>query len=105
MSRREFGPIELKLGRPRAPYELNDKCSKLRAKLRGRDAPPALKGAFEALDKLLGVNAAAIEWRYLNSGVHDAEISHEFDRSVVRTIVEALTQLDQSLAELQPRRD
>lgn len=105
MSRREFGPIELKLGRPRAPYELNDKCSKLRAKLRGREDPPALKGAFEALDKLLGVNAGSIEWCYLNSGVHDAEINHEFDRSTVRTIVEALAQLDHSLAELQQRRN
>lgn len=104
MSRREFGSIELKLGRPRASYELNDKCSKLRAKLRGREEPPALKGCFEALDKLLGVNSGSIEWRYLNSGVHDAEIDHEFDRSIVRTIVEALVQLDQSIEELQNRR-
>jgi hypothetical protein len=77
----------------------------------GHFGPPRFKNGIAAISasdvytpKLLGVNSGSIEWRYLNSGVHDAEIDHEFDRSTVRTIVEALVQLDQSIEELQNRR-
>ena len=53
-----------------------------------------------ALDRLLGVGAGSIEWGYLNSGVHDSQRDHEFDRATVRTIVESVTALDAALEAL-----
>ena len=50
--------------------------------------------------RLLGVAGGSIEWGYLNSGVHDAQRDHEFDRATVRTIVESVTALDAALAVL-----
>jgi hypothetical protein len=101
LGRHGDGRIELKLAGPRAPWELNNKCSKLRSALRGRAEPPAVLEACGALDALLGVNANSIEWGNLNSGVHDSERDHEFDRDTVRTIVDALTRLDGAIAALQ----
>lgn len=40
---------------------------------------------------------------YLNSGVHDAQRDHEFDRAPVRTTVESVTALDAALEALQNR--
>lgn len=89
------GRIELKLGGPRSPWELNNKCGKLRSAV-GRIAGQYV-GATDvvtALDHLLGVGAGNIEWGYLNSGVHDSQRDHEFDRATVRTIVESVAALD-----------
>ena len=56
-----------------------------------------------ALAALLNVSGASIEWGYLNSGVHDAQRDHEFDRATVRVIVESITALDAALDALQRR--
>ena len=101
LGRHGDGRIELKLAGPRANWELNNKCSKLRSAIRNRADPPAVLDAHGALDALLGVNGNSIEWGYLNSGVHDAEQDHEFDRAVVQTIVDAMTRLDAAMAALQ----
>ncbi|HBN8144562.1 TPA: AAA family ATPase [Pseudomonas aeruginosa] len=101
LGRRTDGRIELKLGGPRSPWELNNKCSKLRSAV-GRIAGQ-YAGATDvvaALDRLLGVGAGSIEWSYLNSGVHDSQRDHEFDRATVRTIVESVTALDTALEAL-----
>lgn len=98
LGRRTDGRIEIKLGGPRSPWELNNKCGKLRSAV-GRIAGQ-YAGATEVvttLDRLLGVGAGSIEWGYLNSGVHDSQRDHEFDRATVRTIVECVTALDAAL--------
>jgi hypothetical protein len=59
--------------------------------------------AVGALVRLLNVSGTSIEWGYLNSGVHDAQRDHEFDRATVRTVVEAVTALDAALDTLQNR--
>lgn len=104
LGNRGVGRIELKLDGPRGHWELNNKCSKLRATA-GRLAGQfeALGPVVNALDVLLGVSRTSIEWGYLNGGVHDSERDHDFDRATVRRIVEALTQLDGALDELQGR--
>ncbi|WKS83374.1 AAA family ATPase [Aeromonas caviae] len=104
LSRRGDGRLELKLGGPRAKWELNNKCSKLRTAL-GRVQNPhvAMPAILAALDDLLGINGASIEWGYLNSGTHDAQQNHEFDRAAVRRIVNAATALDTGLQQLQQR--
>lgn len=98
LGRRADGRIELKLGGPRSPWELNNKCGKLRSAV-GRIAGQHVGSAVvvAALDRLLGVGAGSIEWGYLNSGVHDSQRDHEFDRATVRTIVESVTALDAAL--------
>jgi len=101
MDRRGLGAIDLTLTGPRAKWELNNKCVRIRAALRRIDnASAGIQQALAALDALLGVQGGAIEWRYLNAGTHDAEQDHEFDRATVQTIVGAVTALDAGLAAL-----
>lgn len=98
LGRRGDGRIELRLGGPRSPWELNNKCNKLRAAV-GRIAGHH-RGADEvvnALNDLVGVASGSIEWGYLNSGVHDSQRDHEFDRATVQTIVESVAALDRAL--------
>jgi len=101
LSRRGDGRIEIKLGGPRSPWELNNKCNRLRSAV-ARVVPlyPGAQQAVDALTDLLSVNGASIEWGYLNSGVHDAQRGHEFDRATVRTVVDAVTALDDALEAL-----
>lgn len=105
LGRQGDGRLELKLGGPRANWELNNKCSKLRSAL-GRIPNPhaAMPAILAALDDLLGINGGSIEWGCLNSGTHDAQRDNEFDRATVRRIVEAATAIDAGLTQLQQRR-
>ncbi|MEB7546940.1 ATP-binding protein [Enterobacter ludwigii] len=105
LGRRGDGRLELKLGGPRAKWELNNKCMKLRGALgRVPNPHPAMPAILAALDDLLGVNGGSIEWGYLNSGTHDAQRDNEFDRAAVRRIVDAATALDAGLIQLQQGR-
>lgn len=102
MGRRGDGRIELKLSGPRSPWELNNKCTKIRSAL--KRLPNQTNGviiSINALVSLLGLNGGSIEWNYLNSGTHDSQRDGEFDRAAVNTIVLAVCSLDQALAELQ----
>lgn len=101
MGRRSDCRLELKLPGPRSQWELNNKCLKLRSALNRTIAQfPNVAATIVPLDRLLGVNGASIEWGYLNSGTHDAQRDHEFDRATVRTLVEAVVALDQAVVEL-----
>ena len=101
LANRGEGRIELKLSGPRQPIELNNKCLRLRSVLKDRKDPAALVDVRTALDCLLGVSGASIEWGYLNSGTHDSQRDGEFDRATVRAIVGAVVQLDAALDALQ----
>lgn len=104
MGRRGDGRIDIKLGGPRSPWELNNKCAKLRSAVDRISAQHAgASDAVEALSRLLNVSGSSIEWGYLNSGVHDSQRDHEFDRATVRTIVESIVSLDTALDVLQNR--
>lgn len=104
MGRKADGRIELKLGGPRSPWELNNKCSKLRSSVkRLQDQHAGIVNVISAFDGLLGINGGSIEWGYLNSGVHDSRRDREFNRATVRTIVESITELDRALGALQNR--
>lgn len=97
------GKLELGLTGPRAKWELNNKCSKLRGALKRIAVRPGLQEVIDSLDRLLGVNGGSIEWKYLNTGTHDAQLDHEFDRATVRTIIEAVEALDTGLSQLKGR--
>jgi energy-coupling factor transporter ATP-binding protein EcfA2 len=99
MGRRGDGRIEIKLSGPRSPWELNNKCSKLKSAVNRIAAQyPGALDAAAALERLLGVSGASIEWGYLNSGVHDSQRDHEFDRATVRIIVESIVSLDAAIS-------
>lgn len=101
LGRRGDGRLEIQLGGPRSPWELNNKCSKLRSALtRIQNQHANLPPVVQALDTLLGVRNGSIEWGYLNSAVHDFQRDYDFDRATVRTIVEAMVALDNSLTAL-----
>jgi len=103
MGRQGDGRLELRLSGPRSPWELNNKCQKLKQALRRLPIQSeALHMVVSALDVLLGRDGS-IEWGYLNSGTHDSQRDGEFDRSTVRTIVESIVGLDQGLAVLSRR--
>lgn len=99
LGRRGDGRIDIKLGGPRAPWELNNKCAKLKSAVERIAAQHVgAPEAVAALTRLLGVASGSIEWGYLNSGVHDAQRDHEFDGATVRTVVESVTALDAAIA-------
>ena len=105
LGRRGDGRLELKLAGPRSPWELNNKCSKLRIALRPlENSVASLNSIVRGLDALLGVNGGSIEWGYLNSGTHDSQRDGEFDEATVRTIVEAIELLDRGLEEMRNSR-
>lgn len=104
LGRRGDGRIDIKLRGPRSPWELNNKCSKLRSAVDRIAAQHAgAPQAVAALAALLNVSGDSIEWGYLNSGVHDAQRDHEYDRATVRAIVDSITTLDRALEVLQNR--
>ncbi len=104
LGRRADGRIDIKLGGPRVPWELNNKCSKLRSAVQKIAAQNAgATQAVDALTALLNVSGTSIEWSYLNSGTHDSQRDHEFDRATVRRIVESVMALDDALEVLQNR--
>lgn len=104
LGRRTDARIEIKLSGPRSPWELNNKCTKLRSAVSKISAQhEGAAQAVEALGTLLGISGLSIEWGYLNSGVHDSQRDHEFERATVRTIVESITKLDIALDVLQKR--
>lgn len=104
LGRRGDGRLEIRLAGPRSPWELNNKCTKLRSAVnRIADQHAGGREAVASLDALLGIAGGSIEWGYLNGGVHDSQRDHEFDRATVRTIVEAVGALDAALATLQQR--
>ena len=95
------GRLELKLSGPGAPWELNNKCLKLRLAIgRVTERFPEAEPAVAALTTLTGVAGASIEWVYLNGGTHDSERDHEFDGATVRTIVGAVGALDAAMTNL-----
>ena len=104
LGRRADGRIDIKLPGPRSPWELNNKCTKLRTAVDRIAAQyTGAPDAVAALARLLNVNGASIEWGYLNSGVHDSQRDHEFDRATVRIVVEAIVALDAALDAMQNR--
>nr|WP_238485330.1 hypothetical protein [Rahnella ecdela] len=104
MGNRGDGRIEIKLSGPRSPWELNNKCSKLKSAVnRIAGQYSGASAAVAALERLLGVSGSSIEWGYLNSGVHDSQRDHEFDRATVRIIVESVVSLDAAISAMRNR--
>ncbi len=104
MGKRGDGRIEIKLSGPRSPWELNNKCSKLKSAVKRIEGQyPGAPAAVAALERLLGVSGSSIEWGYLNSGVHDSQRDHEFDRATVRIIVESVVSLDAAISSMRSR--
>jgi len=99
LSKREKGAVSIVMRRPKMPPELRNLAEQLRKKLNDKTFSHAKKdGLIEGLDLLLGIQGNSKEWGCLNKGTHDEQDRGEFDRITVRTIVEALQQLDAILS-------
>lgn len=105
MGSRGDGRLDLKLAGPRAKWELNNKCTKLKIALERMNSPlTGVHRSIAALTSVLGVGGNSIEWGYLNSGTHDSERLGEFDRAAVTTVVNAVSELDQGLTDARASR-
>ncbi|RMN27860.1 hypothetical protein ALQ64_03977 [Pseudomonas cannabina] len=101
LGKKHDGALEIKLSGPRANWELNNKCVKLRSAMRKIPNPhQGVQAILAGLDALLDRSGTSIEWRYLNGGTHDSQRDHEFDRAAVRTIVDAASTIDSGLEAL-----
>lgn len=101
LGKKHDGALEIKLAGPRANWELNNKCVKLRSAMRRIPNPhQGVETILAGLDALLARSGTSIEWHYLNGGTHDSQRDHEFDRTAVRTIVDAALAMDAGLEAL-----
>lgn len=99
--KRYDGRLELKLAGPRANWELNNKCIKLRSGLgKIQNQAEGVQDILAGLNALLQVSGSSIEWNYLNSGTHDSHRDYEFDRAAVNRIVDAALAMDRGLEAL-----
>lgn len=93
------GNLSLKLRSATAPIELRNLAEQLRSKLTKADFNHTDKDVVVTpLETLLGMSGDSREWRYLNKGTHEENDRAEFDRTVVESIIKALTQLDSALS-------
>ncbi len=98
LSDRGRGELKLIFKRHGAFSELRDRAQALHKDLTAQQFAHEKKAPLlEALNALLGINAGSLEWTYLNAGTHEADRG-EFDRAVVRTVVEAIEALDRALS-------
>jgi hypothetical protein len=93
------GNLSLKLRSATAPIELRNLAEQLRTKVAKADFSHDAKDLVATpLEVLLRESGDSREWRYLNKGTHEENDRAEFDRSVVESIIQALTQLDSVLS-------
>jgi len=93
------GNLSIKLRSAAASIELRNLTEQLKSKITKTDFSHADKGTvLSPLDALLGINGDSREWRYLNKGTHEENDRAEFDRPVVASIIQSLTQLDAALS-------
>jgi energy-coupling factor transporter ATP-binding protein EcfA2 len=95
--------LSVQLTRPGAKPELMNVVQSL-LKVMGENSFMSPKKAelVAGLERILGLNQNGREWDYLNKGVHEEEDRGEFDRGVVRTVVEALESLDAAISASRP---
>lgn len=92
------GNLSLKLRSATAPIELRNLTEQLKSKILKEDFSDSEKNAvLLPLEMLLGVDGGSREWRYLNKGTHEEADRTEFDGQIVKEIVIALEQLDNSM--------
>ncbi len=91
--------LSVQLKRPGAKPELMNVVQSLLSEMgKASFASPQKAELVAGLRRIVGLNQNGREWDYLNKGVHEEEDRGEFDRGVVRTVVEALVSLDAAIA-------
>lgn len=93
------GNLSLKMRKPKAPIELRNLVEQLKKQLKKQPFVHDQKETIlNALSSLLGINGNSREWGYLNKGTHHEEDCSEFDRIIVKEIIDALDALDKAIA-------
>ena len=91
---KNLGELALNITGPKGRPKLFNLVSALKKKLNTSTFTHERKQPLGLpLRSLLGLKAGSLEWSYLNSGVHESERG-KFDQAIVRTVVNAVTELD-----------
>jgi hypothetical protein len=99
VSRYGDGNLSIKLRTANSPIELRNLTEQLNTKLSQQEFTHAAKNAvLSPITTLLGISGDSREWRYLNKGVHEEADRAEFDRGIVRNIIDSLAKLDSVLS-------
>jgi DNA sulfur modification protein DndD len=90
--------LSVKLARPGARPELFNLVQSLVSEMGKSSFVNSQKDQLiGGLKTILGLNQHGREWEYLNKGIHEEEDRGEFDRGIVRTVVQALENLDAAI--------
>ena len=90
--------LSVTLGRPGAKPELFNVVQSLVKEIgKGSFVNPQKEQLITGLKTILGLSQHRREWEYLNKGTHEEEDRPEFDRGIVRTVVQALEGLDAAI--------
>jgi len=82
---------------PGRPPELMSTAQALR-KFISKNKIDGYENVVSSLNVLLGMeNKHPFEWNYLNKGTHEEERTEEFDRTVVKEMIELLEQIDDTI--------
>lgn len=93
------GNLSIKLRDAKSPIELRNLTEQLRSKLSQKEFTHADRDRIlNPIHRLLGISGESREWRYLNKGSHEEADRAEFDRSAVKSIIDALADLDSALS-------
>ncbi|QXE01945.1 hypothetical protein [Terribacillus sp. DMT04] len=82
---------------PERPPELMSTAQALR-KFISKHTIDGYENVVSSLEVLLGMESKhPFEWNYLNKGTHEEERMEEFDRTVVKDMIELLEQIDDTI--------
>jgi len=95
VSKHGDGNLSIKLRSANSPIELRNLTEQLKTKLSQPDFTHEDKDSIlNPINRILGIDGQSREWRYLNKGTHEDPDRAEFDRSIVKSIIDSLVDLD-----------
>ena len=99
LKNKDKGTLSIRMRTPKSKPELQNLVQQLRRQLNDPSFTHAKKDNLaQGLDLLINIQDSQKVWGYLNTGTHDGQDLPEFERSIVRTIVDALVLIDATLS-------
>lgn len=90
--------LSVQLARPGSRPELMNLVQSLIKEMGKASFVSAQKAQLIAgMNRIIGLNQSGREWEYLNKGTHEEEDRTEFDQGIVKTVVQALEDLDAAI--------
>jgi wobble nucleotide-excising tRNase len=99
LKNKDKGTLSIRMRAPKSKPELQNLVQQLRRQLNDSSFSHTKKdGLAHGLDLLINIQDSQKVWGYLNTGTHDGEDLPEFERSIVRSIIDALVHIDATLS-------